>query len=72
MEETLVGRVGLQVAALRRTPQGVLLVPIEGAKAPEVNGAAAGAAGVPIKVGDVIEIAGAKLELIVPGALSGT
>ncbi len=71
-EETLVGRVGLQVAALRRTPQGVILVPIEGAHAPVVNGAPAGAAGLAVRVGDVVEIAGARLELIVPGTAPGS
>lgn len=70
-EETLVGRVGLQVAALRRTPQGVMLVPIEGAHAPVVNGTPAGAAGIAVRVGDVVEIAGARLELIVPGVAPG-
>ena len=71
-DETLVGRVGLQVAALRRTPQGVILVPIEGAHAPVVNGAPSGAAGVAVRVGDVVEIAGARLELIVPGTAPGS
>jgi hypothetical protein len=56
-------------------PQGVILVPIEGAHAPVVNGAPAGAAGLAVRVGDVVEIAGARLELIVrdgSGQLTGS
>jgi pSer/pThr/pTyr-binding forkhead associated (FHA) protein len=66
-DETLVGRVGLQVAALRRTAQGILLVPVDGDRAPTVNGTPAGAEGLPVKPGDVIEVAGARLELLPVG-----
>ena len=66
-DETLVGRVGLQVAALRRTAQGVVLVPVDGERAPTVNGAPAGADGLPVRPGDVIEVAGARLELLPAG-----
>jgi predicted component of type VI protein secretion system len=70
-DETLVGRVGLQVAALRCTGQGILLVPVEGDRAPTVNGTPAGAEGLPVRPGDVIEIAGARLELL-PGEWAPT
>ncbi len=70
-DETLVGRVGLQVAALRCTGQGILLVPVEGDRAPTVNGTPAGAEGLPVRPGDVIEIAGARLELL-PGERAPT
>jgi hypothetical protein len=63
-DETLVGRAGLQIAALRRTPQGVRLFPVEGERAPVVNGAPAGASGLPVEAGDVIEVAGTQLELL--------
>ena len=66
-DETLVGRVGLQVAALRRTAQGIVLVPVEGEGAPTVNGAPARAEGLPVKPGDVIEVAGARLEVLPAG-----
>ncbi|HSN46244.1 MAG TPA: FHA domain-containing protein [Casimicrobiaceae bacterium] len=66
-DETLVGRVGLQVAALRRTAQGIVLVPVDGERAPIVNGAPAGADGLPVRPGDVIEVAGARLELLPAG-----
>ena len=76
-DETLVGRVGLQVAALRRTAQGIVLVPVDGERAPTVNGAPAGADGLPVRPGDVIEVAGARLELLpageaVPAPMQGT
>ncbi len=68
--ETLIGRVGVQVAALRRTPDGLRLVPVEGAQGPAVNGATADAGGLPVKAGDVIEVAGARLELVAGPAVS--
>jgi hypothetical protein len=70
-EETLVGRAGLQVAALRRTPDGVFLVPVEGERAPAVNGTAAPPGGTPVKTGDIVEIAGARLELMAPESPAG-
>jgi predicted component of type VI protein secretion system len=70
--ETLIGRVGVQVAALRRTSDGVRLVPVEGAQGPAVNGATADADGLPVKVGDVIEVAGARIELVAGIAASAS
>jgi predicted component of type VI protein secretion system len=70
-EETLVGRAGLQVAALRRTPDGVFLVPVEGERAPVVNGTTAQPGGTPVKTGDIVEIAGARLELMAPESPAG-
>ncbi len=70
-EETLVGRAGLQVAALRRTPDGVLLVPVEGERAPAVNGTPALPGGTPVQTGDIVEIAGARLELLAPESPAG-
>lgn len=59
---TSIGRVGVQVAAVRRDGAAYRLVPIEGAAAPQVNGAAVVADGVVLHSGDVVEIAGARLE----------
>ena len=59
------------MAALRRTAQGIVLVPVDGERAPTVNGAPAGADGLPVRPGDVIEIAGARLELL-PGGRGGS
>ena len=65
-EETLIGRPGVQVVALRRVQDEVRLVPIEGATPPSVNGVCVVPEGQPLAIGDILEIAGAKLEVIAP------
>jgi hypothetical protein len=65
-DETLIGRAGVQVVALRRTPDEVRVVPIEGLNPPRVNGIRVVPEGQSLAIGDVLEIAGAKLELIAP------
>jgi len=65
-DETLIGRAGVQVVALRRTSEEVRIVPIEGLNPPRVNGIRVVPEGQPLAIGDVLEIAGAKLELIAP------
>ena len=65
-DETLIGRAGVQVVALRRTPDEVRVVPIEGATPPSVNGVRVVPEGQALAIGDVLEIAGAKLEVIAP------
>jgi hypothetical protein len=65
-DDTLVGRVGLQVAAVRRSDDGFRLVPVEGNVPPSINGAPVGSEGQTLRVGDIVEIAGARLELVVP------
>ncbi len=61
---TSVGRAGVQVAVVRRSPNGARLVPLEGARAPIVNEAEVPAEGVELRNGDVVEIAGVKLEFL--------
>lgn len=65
-DETLIGRTGVQVAALRRTADDVRVVPIEGANPPRVNGTPIAAEGQVLAAGDVLEIAGARLEVVTP------
>ncbi len=60
--EMLVGRVGLQVAALRRIDQAYRLVPTEGEAPPKLNGVAVPDEGALLQAGDIIELAGASLE----------
>ena len=67
-DETTVGRVGVSVAAVRKTAEGFVLVPLESKVPARVNGQAIGDAQVGLKPGDEIEIAGTKLLLVVPGA----
>ena len=61
--ETVFGRAGVQVVALRRSGDTLLAVPIEGA-APRVNGTPVPPDGQRLVVGDILDIAGATLELV--------
>jgi FHA domain len=61
--ETSVGRVGVQVAAVRHTDNGLRLVPVEGNAPPRVNGEPVGAEGQSLQPGDTLEIAGVQLEI---------
>lgn len=63
-DETAIGRVGVQVAAVRRTDGTFRLVPLEGASAPSVNGAPVSPDGHPLKPGDSFEVAGVRIEMI--------
>jgi len=62
--EMLFGRIGLQVAALRRTGERVSLVPIEGVLPLSRNGTPVPPEGVEIHGGDMFEIAGTTLSLV--------
>lgn len=62
-DETTVGRVGVQVAAVRKVPDGYWLVPLEGALPPQINGAPVAPEGAVLRPGDAIEVAGVRLEL---------
>ena len=61
--ETSIGRVGVQVAAVRRTDDGLRLVLIEGDAPPRVNGEPVDAEGQRLRPGDTFEIAGVQLEI---------
>ena len=60
-EVFVIGRVGRQVAAAMRTPDGLRLVQVEGDVPPRINGAALPEEGSLLALGDEIEIAGARL-----------
>jgi hypothetical protein len=62
--ETVIGRAGVQVVALRRSADTILVVPIEGAIPPTINGMPIPADGQLLAAGDILEIAGATLELV--------
>ena len=64
------GRAGVQVAVVRRSPHGARLVPLEGDRAPIVNDSEIPAEGAELHNGDVVEIAGVKLEFVAPKARS--
>jgi predicted component of type VI protein secretion system len=65
-DETLIGRTGVQVVAFRRVQDEVRMVPIEGATPPSVNGVRVLPEGQSLALGDILEVAGAKLEVIAP------
>jgi predicted component of type VI protein secretion system len=65
-DETTIGRIGVQTAAIRRDGDGLRMVQIEGSQPPRVNGVPVPASGTVLRSGDVIEIAGARAELEFP------
>jgi pSer/pThr/pTyr-binding forkhead associated (FHA) protein len=65
-DETTVGRVGVSVAVVRKSADGYLLVPVESKVPARINGRSVAEGGSPLKPGDQIEIAGAKLEFLEP------
>ena len=65
-DETTVGRIGVAVAAVRKSPGGFMLVPLEAKVPARVNGIPLADAGVRLQAGDQIDIAGTKLELVMP------
>ena len=61
--ELTIGRVGVQVAVVRKREHGYVLVPLEGREPPKINGAAVAPEGTPLHPGDTFEVAGVRLEL---------
>ncbi len=61
--ELTVGRVGVQVAIVRKVPEGFLLIPVEGKEPPRINGAQVAPDGSALHPGDTFEVAGVRLEL---------
>ena len=65
-EVTSVGRAGVQVAYVRRTTRGYVLSAGEGPRMPLVNGVAIERDGTLLVPGDVLEVAGARIEFALP------
>ncbi|MEP6657910.1 MAG: FHA domain-containing protein [Betaproteobacteria bacterium] len=61
-EVTSVGRAGVQMALIRRTAEGFLMLPGDGSLPPLLNGAAVQAEGALLEPGDILEVAGARIE----------
>ena len=59
---TTVGRPGHQVAVITRRPTGFFIAHVEGEVFPVVNGQNLGSAAHPLRHGDIIELAGVKME----------
>ena len=60
-DDFVLGRVGVQLAAVRRTQEGFRLLHLEGETPPRVNGAELASDGSLLAIGDEIEVAGTKL-----------
>lgn len=63
---TTIGKPGIAVAAITRRPHGYVVVHVEGAEQPTLNGSAIGATPVSLKNGDVLQLAGTEMQFIQP------
>jgi pSer/pThr/pTyr-binding forkhead associated (FHA) protein len=63
---TTVGKPGVQVASITRRPSGYVFAHVEGTTRPVVNGMPLAGESVPLRDGDVIELAGTQMQFIYP------
>jgi pSer/pThr/pTyr-binding forkhead associated (FHA) protein len=61
---TTVGKPGVQVASITRRPNGYAFSHVEGASKPSVNGIPLSGDSIPLRNGDVIELAGTQMQFI--------
>lgn len=61
---TTIGKPGVAVAAITRRPHGFVVSHVEGADRPSLNGAPIGAEAVALKNGDMLELAGTKMQFV--------
>jgi len=61
---TTVGKPGVQVASITKRPHGYTFAHVEGATRPNVNGVPLVGDSVPLRNGDVIELAGTQMQFI--------
>lgn len=61
---TTVGKPGVQVASISRRPGGYVFAHVDGAARPLLNGKPLGSDPVPLKNGDVIELAGTQMQFV--------
>jgi FHA domain len=61
---TTVGKPGVQVASITRRPNGYAFAHVEGSVRPSVNGMPLVGESVPLRNGDVIELAGTQMQFI--------
>ncbi len=61
---TTVGKPGVQVASITKRPGGYVFAHVEGAARPAVNGQPVGVDAVPLRNGDVIELAGTEMQFV--------
>lgn len=61
---TTVGKPGVQVASITKRPAGYVFSHVEGTQRPTINGQPLGAEAVPLKHGDLIELAGTQMQFV--------
>ena len=61
---TTVGKPGVQVASITKRPSGYAFAHVEGAARPSINGVPLVGDSVPLRNGDVIELAGTQMQFI--------
>jgi FHA domain len=61
---TTVGKPGVQVASITKRPNGYAFAHVEGVNRPSINGAPVVGDSVPLRNGDVIELAGTQMQFI--------
>ncbi|MCX7239452.1 MAG: FHA domain-containing protein [Burkholderiales bacterium] len=61
---TTIGKPGVAVAAITRRPHGFVVHHVEGGGNPTLNGAPIGNDPMPLKTGDVIELAGTQMQFV--------
>ncbi len=61
---TTVGKPGVQVASITKRPNGYAFAHVEGANKPSINGVPIVGDSVPLRNGDVIELAGTQMQFI--------
>ena len=61
---TTVGKPGVQVASITKRPNGYAFAHVEGATRPSINGVTLVGDSVPLRNGDVIELAGTQMQFI--------
>ena len=61
---TTVGKPGVQVASITKRPNGYAFAHVEGAARPSINGVALVGDSVPLRNGDVIELAGTQMQFV--------
>ncbi|MDP2819842.1 MAG: FHA domain-containing protein [Polaromonas sp.] len=61
---TTIGKPGVAVAAITRRPHGFVVAHVEGDNRPTLNGTSIGAEPVPLKNGDLLELAGTQMQFV--------
>lgn len=61
---TTIGKPGVAVAAITKRPHGFVVAHVEGDNRPTLNGAPIGTEPVPLKNGDLLELAGTQMQFV--------